>query len=595
MTKRTVEECYDLTLPEVAQSSDAQRTQWFKRSTETDQQASALLSLFADEVLLDIAKRLRYPYLLALASTCTRLWALYKPTLWTYRIKTHRIDRTIGLTDEQARAFKAAAYLQKNVFISGLAGTGKTRVLREIIAALTEHHQRQSVVRMVICAAPTGVAAERLGGTTLHQLFGTAIDDQCGTEDTIPRSYFTSIASSVGVLVIDEVSMMSKRQFENINLFINVWLSIPPDKRRPFGGIQVIMCGDFHQLSPIGGGDSSSSFCFESLRWNYTFSAKFYFQEVMRQDSRRFSTFLNAVRCGSISTLELQLLQTMQRRPFIEGAVSLYCINRLAAERNKQEMKKLVGKPRIYTAQDKGTVPVTVLEEELVLKRGARVMLRKNYSIQDSLVNGSCGTVVGFVKTDDVAAHACIDSSDIIEYSRAKRECISTARGEEQNDDDDEQSDTSAQEVAYCATLMSFSGINVPDRFGFTASLPVVRFDCGQVKIVTPCTITRYTKEIDSYSNTISEYFQGSRTQLPLSLAYAFTIHKAQGITLQAANLFLGDAFAPGQCYVALSRVSCMDNIHIGSLRPERITASRKVTEFYQELATEMATAVKRK
>lgn len=418
----------------------------------------------------------------------------------------------------------------KNVFLTGPGGTGKSFLIHRIGE---EFHLRK---KKVAITALTGCAALLLGkeAKTVHSWSGAGLG----------REQASKIASDIrklpwknkvlrrwlltNALIIDEVSMMTPEFLELLN---EVGQLVRRDSRKPFGGIQLILVGDFFQLPPVTKDDQETKFVFESPLWNQLGLAVCSLTEIVRQTDPVFQTLLNEARVGALTKAGHQILQSRQTDSWqtLQIKPTLLFSRRAEVEMiNERNLQALQGRPMLYEVKTvfDTTVAKGLTEQSpdvvraihkldrdapykstLDLKVGAQVMLIYNLDQEAGLVNGSRGVVTGFT-TDTVP------------------------------------------------------------------SLPLVQFKGHSA----PIPISHQTWE--------SEEVDGlKRSQIPLILAYAITIHKCQGATLDSALIDIGQStFEMGQAYVALSRVKSLDSLYVFDYDPLAIKAHPKVIAFYESV-----------
>ena len=434
-----------------------------------------------------------------------------------------------GLNAGQRSTF-ARALAGHNVFVTGAAGTGKSFLMRSITDALEEARPGGVAV-----TAPTGIAASHIGGTTIHSWAGVGlgkgdaaklVEKVCSTGAACARWRQTT------TLVIDEVSMLDGQLFGALDA---VGRAVRGSSR-PFGGLQLILCGDFYQLPPVS--LAWAGFAFQSSAWAAAAVATCVLTEIVRQQGdARFIALLNEVRvgvCSADTAAQLARCHVSKKARPTDGILPtrLYCRNVNVDAENATHLAALPGHAERFAARDVFKREPSTADDEkklrdalekkaaasLDLKVGAQVILTKNWPDMN-LVNGSRGIVVSFT--------------------------VKNVGGE------------------------GFS-FGVPTA---NYTLPVVRFDSGATLAVPP-----------------ASFFQGmsggacARAQLPLKLAWALTVHKSQGMTLSRAELQLEDAFAPGQTYVALSRVTSLDGLWLagGAVTQHCVKAHPAVVDFYR-------------
>lgn len=422
----------------------------------------------------------------------------------------------------------------ESFFFSGCAGTGKTFTLMSVIEALPQ--------TITYVTALTGIAASLLPrGTTLHSFAGIG-HGSLGNEQMLKK--VKSNPQAVGkwtkakTLIIDEVSMMSRELFELID-----YLGRELRSRRTvaFGGLQVILCGDFFQLPPVS--NAIKNYCFESPLWTEAIGDRSYeLVEIFRQKDPRLINLLSDIRYGTISDETNRLLTSLRRNINLPRGIvptQLVPVNSTADAINIRELEKLTPEPAVtYVANDWGADAyaldmldkITLFPERLPLRVGAQVMLLKN-NASVSLWNGSRGLVIGFYDK-----RVGGKDYDIIEGCPK-------------------------------ASL----------RYDL---LPIVRFSSGQEVVV----------GYDSFEleGPGRQKLRACRQQLPLRLSWAITIHKSQGMSLDYLMVDASRSFEAGQAYVALSRARSLEGLQVLSFDPRKCWCDAKVVAFYSTKITKL-------
>lgn len=384
----------------------------------------------------------------------------------------------------------------ESVLLTGPAGAGKTFVLNQFIKLAKHDGMHVSVT------ATTGLAATHLGGTTIHSWAGI------GVTDSIPSGFAEHMAKGrreiiekTDVLVIDEVSMLHDFRLDMVDEVCRV---VRKEPDLPFGGIQLIMSGDFFQLPPINRGDSrAGSFVVNSNVWQELDPTICYLEEQHRQDDEQLIDILNAIRAGDVRRYhaEILLARTEVYPDDLEQLTELHTVNVDVDVMNEAKLKQLDGDEISYEQSSTGSenyvesLQRSVLAPKVLkLKEGALVMAVKN-SPERKYVNGSVGTVVGF-----------------------------------------------EQHTEY----------------------PIVAFQNGKEVSMSP----------DTWEQRDGDKKRASITQIPLRLAWAITVHKSQGMTLDAARIDLRKAFVEGMGYVALSRVKNVNNLYLTGINQMALRVS---------------------
>jgi len=416
-----------------------------------------------------------------------------------------------GPNPEQARAI-ALLDGGENVFLTGVAGTGKSFALNSWLSWLSGERERDVAV-----TASTGIAATHIGGCTVHSWCGCGIADK--KAGTIAGKWWWKervkpCIEATDVLVIDEVSMLDGITFELIS---DLCARARGCKGLPFGGMQVVLVGDMGQLAPVE--EEEKGFAFETDTWWDAGFKMVELKRVMRQSDAEFVRVLQGVRNGHLGPGGIELLgaRVGAYDPEERDAVRLMSHNETVDAVNNRKLGAIPGTEGLFIAQDMGEEKAMIQLDKtclsprrLRIKKGARVMCTKNGM---GYVNGSMGYVEGWGK----------------EFGE---ECIT------------------------------------------------VRLDNG-------CTIGIYreewkrTKMVAGSDGRLQEQVVARRRQFPLRLAWAVTIHKSQGMTLDLVSVDLSRVFAPGQAYVALSRARTLDGLNIEGWRgPDSVIAHPTVMAF---------------
>ena len=445
----------------------------------------------------------------------------------------------------------------RSVFFSGSAGTGKTFLLNEILAEL-ERKYGSSFNEKVAKTAMTGIAATHLDGATLNSALGMGAPGKYKDFLSMHRKDARARTRMFEVLVIDECSMMSGEMFE----ILEYMLRTIRRSSKPAGGLQLIICGDFFQLPPISkfkgpAGPvplkdvfTNALFAFQSPAWGNCFAPEDHviLKKIFRQSDVDFADALNCIRTGENAMEALTALVSECSRPVLcaDGIkpTRIFARNADVDRINLAELDALPG-PLIASAASDDVVAknsehqATLKKSEFFrdcmaaplvsLKVGAQVMLLKNMST--SLVNGSRGVVVKFVTKHDALANAIKTMS-------------------------------ASQAAELTAVVNRWTGTEVP----------VVRFVNGREIDILPAL----------FKHEVADVGECRRIQIPLKLAWTITIHKSQGMTLDAVQVSLVGMFAPGQAYVALSRARSKEGLEIVDWDGKVIPADGVVAEFYK-------------
>lgn len=389
----------------------------------------------------------------------------------------------------------------ESVLLTGPAGSGKTFVLNQFVRIAKSEGKHVSVT------ATTGLAATHLGGTTIHSWAGIGVSDHLaqGFAEHVAKGR-REIIEKTDVLIIDEISMLHDFRLD----MVDEACRLVRKKDKPFGGIQVVMSGDFFQLPPINRGDSrAGGFVVNSEVWQELDPTICYLGEQHRQDDEVLLDILNALRAGDVRRHHAErLLERVDAVPPEDTVLTeLHTVNIDVDTINEKKLKALEGDELFYTQTTTGSdnyvenLQRSVLAPAtLRLKVGALVMSVKN-SLDRKYVNGSLGVVTDF--------------EPATEY-------------------------------------------------------PIVEFNNGRVVTMQP----------DTWELRDGDKKRASITQIPLRLAWAITVHKSQGMTLDAARIDLRKAFVEGMGYVALSRVKNLDNLYLMGLNRTALQVSQDAQQI---------------
>ncbi|CCG81646.1 putative Mitochondrial DNA helicase [Taphrina deformans PYCC 5710] len=460
----------------------------------------------------------------------------------------------------------------KSVFFTGSAGTGKSVLLRSAIQELRQKHKKLETVAVT---ASTGLAACNIGGITLHSFAGVGLGRESVAEmiKKVKRNKKNLTRwLKTKVLIVDEISMVDADFFDKLEAVARKLRA----NDKPWGGIQLVATGDFFQLPPVPDSGKVSKFAFEAEKWG-SLDATIQLTTVFRQKDEEFVEMLNQMRTGSLSARTISNFKELSRPlNFNDGIIptELFPTRNEVENANALRMRQLPGSIYSYEADDSGSILDTVQRTKLLancmaparldLKKGAQVMLIKNRD--DGLVNGSLGVVIGFMneKTYTYATEggeAEFDESVLRDspWTDAELEVMSqTPAGQRKFLKLKQMQDTAATQRCW----------------------PLVRFKSpngGQdmTQLMSP-----ESWKIELPNGDV----QACRKQVPLILAYAISIHKAQGQTIERVKVDLGKVFEKGQAYVALSRAVSKEGLQVLRFDVKRVMAHPKVSAFYREL-----------
>jgi ATP-dependent exoDNAse (exonuclease V) alpha subunit len=399
-----------------------------------------------------------------------------------------------------------------NIYLTGSAGSGKTYLLNQYIQYCKDHDIT------VACTASTGIASTHMNGMTIHGWSGIGIKETLTEHDIDAleqKSYLWKRFDKTKVLIIDEVSMLHAHRLDMVNTVCKRF------KRndKPFGGLQVILSGDFFQLPPINKNNqlNNKDIITHSTAWEEMNPAVCYLTEQYRQEDQVLTNILNNIRDNKIGDSDIKLLEERIGAPLQQDIqpTKLYTHNVHVDSENVQELEKIIDQQEVFNMETTGhEVLVDILkksclaQEKLILKVGAEVMYIKN-NFEQNYVNGTRGKVVGFSE-----------------------------------------------------------GFQSRDK------MPIVRLYNGKT------VYTNYeTWEIEENGKV-----KASLKALPLRLAWAITIHKSQGMSLDHAQIDLSNTFSYGMGYVALSRVRTLSGITLVGFNPNSLAVDPEVLKLDKEL-----------
>lgn len=414
------------------------------------------------------------------------------------------------LSAEQ-QAVVASALAGHSLFFTGAAGTGKSVVLRALVGCLP--------AESTAVTAMTASAAALIGGMTLHAFAGIGNGER-------PLAQLVASAERkrrdawrrASVLIVDEVSMLSAELFDQLEYVARAVRG----RAEPFGGLQLVLCGDFFQLPPVSRtGRAPARFAFQAAGWARCALREVELQKVFRQADGALVEMLNDMRVGRLSSRALATLASCERPPEASAAApgvrptKLYTHRADCESVNEEELRKLPLPAVAIRAFDSGEGTRGIGAAELLascaaktvleLRVGAQVLLLRSIAPADGLTNGARGVVSSF------------------------------ARG----------------------------------------GLPVVLFACGVERLIgrEPFLVVHDGRCV------------AVRSQVPLCLGWALSVHRSQGLSLELLEVSLDRAFEYGQAYVALSRAKSLAGLHVRAFDPSAVRAHPDVLDFHAAIA----------
>ncbi len=403
-----------------------------------------------------------------------------------------------------------------NVFLTGFAGTGKSYILNKL---------KEKFKKELTITSTTGIAAVNVKGQTLHSWAGVGLcrNPVSKTVEKI-RGRVSTLRQIINckILAIDEISMLNIETFE----YVNEVLKEIRENNEPFGGIQVLLIGDFFQLPPVDEESIERKYCFDSPLWEELNLKNVVLKKNYRQNEEDFITALAHMRTNCLEVEDVELLN--RRNVDLDTSetdmLHIFSTNNEANQYNLAKFNRIEEPVRILEAQDsvlRGNKHVYEdftesekyileifskncrAEKEIALKLGAKVMLLVNMDFNKGLINGACGTIMGFNE----------------------------------------------------------NSITIKFDNGVEANIPKNKFEY--------------------YYN---DRVVAERMQYPLKLAYGITIHKSQGMTLDKLVVDCSRIFERGQAYVAMSRVKSLEGLYLKNFEPQKVLVDSHVAEFYQNI-----------
>ncbi|KAH9394741.1 DNA helicase [Tyrophagus putrescentiae] len=449
-------------------------------------------------------------------------------------VRSLKVLNSNNLTDEQYSVLRSVMH-GESLFFTGSAGTGKSYLLKFIISRLPPE--------TTFVTASTGIAASHLpGGITLHMFAGIPVswlEEGCfGQENRklTPKEIAARLMKfeakvqrwkQCKCLIIDEISMLHGEYFAVVDQVARIIRNCD----KPFGGIQLVVCGDFLQLPPITKRDGKpeslkTKYAFQTKAWTEAIRQYFELRIIKRQTDGTFIKVLQLLRLGRVTeSVKSILIKTSQNNLRKNSIIptQLYTHRRDVDLVNRQQLQKLQSPSVCFIAQDSDPAHSAMLDSlcptqrKIELKVGAQIMLNRNIDLNRGLVNGLVGEIIKFEDEGD-AAHA------------------------------------------------------VPRRY------PVIRFVNGVQTTISP---ERWTVKLGGAADSKAI----SRVHLPLQLAWAMSVHKSQGMTISnGLEISLAKVFESGQAYVALSRATSLANVKIIDFNPKNIMVDSEALDFYKQL-----------
>lgn len=408
----------------------------------------------------------------------------------------------------------------KNIFLTGPGGSGKSHVINLFVKYFK--NEKENDENKIYVTSSTGLSSLLINGITIHQYSGI------GTGDKDVEYYIKNIKKkkvvrerwkNTRVLIIDEISMINNELFKKLDI---IGQNIRND-RNPFGGIQIILSGDFLQLPPV----KSNNFCFETFTWDITIEEKIYLDKIIRQDNIEFQNVLNKIRVGKVDDEVKNMLNQCLNRKLDnnDGIIPtlLFSKKDMVKEYNDENLNKLINKNLENETNEYYSEYIFNSKVEESVKDEYKTLINKQYNIEDKIILTKFSQVMLNINNMDEG------------LSNGSRGII----------------------------------------IGFSDNKnPIVNFLNGKILEIKK-------KEYKLEDN--KDYV--IKKQIPLIHAWAITIHKAQGMSLEYIKTDIGNTiFEYGQAYVVLSRIKNLEGLSLINIDYSKIKANPKVIKFYESL-----------
>lgn len=470
------------------------------------------------------------------------------------------------LSDEQRAVFDALL-LGKNIFLTGGGGTGKSHLISVINQELPDlKFNYLGIPYRIQTTALTGCAAILLGqnAKTLHSWAGIGLGrgtaEELAEQIKKKKSKVKKAWNQTDLLIIDEISMMQAELLDKLNRIGQ----IVRKSSKPFGGIQLLLVGDFFQLPPVirdssGAGILPSEvFAFQSSQWSSIVDMIIELKTIHRQKDDVFRKILTEARIGNLSKESVEILKGRHGLEWKHLKIRPTLLFPRKAEVDKindANLASLTGERHIYKANFQTGI---LKSKGATLPFGTVVVeTEDNYIYCEGLIGFNKDAVTEFEREIEIMDR---DSSYLKDCEIALE----------------------SQVMLIVNLDMTFGLVNGSRGVvvGFTAGkdkYPIVEFLNGEKRVMSP-----HRWLVEEYSTKERKIY---RTQVPLRLAYALTIHKSQGASLDSALIDIGsNTFEYGQAYVALSRVRSLDALYIHAFESKAIRAHPKVKDFYTSI-----------
>jgi len=424
------------------------------------------------------------------------------------------------LTEKQQNAFNTMKS-GKNVFLTGPGGSGKSFLIKYFIDWYKSEKEEDD--SKIFITSTTGLSSILIDGITINRYSGIGIGDkdiETLYKKIIKMKNLKKRWCNTSVLIIDEISMMDADIFDKLEILAKRIRK----NEEPFGGIQIILSGDFLQLPPV----KSTNFCFESFTWDMVINKVFYFDKIIRQDDINLQNVLNNIRVGIINEDVKNMLNSRLNKDLINESgiipTLLFSKKNMVLQYNENELKKLIDNGNEnykYTSYYEFSKNISEESKDFYIE-----MINSQYQVEDKLT---------FARSSQVMLTINLPELNLANGSRG--------------------------------IIIDFTKDN-EKRY------PIVLFLNGKVLEIKP-----HEFIIDEDGDLIKKF------QIPLILSWAITIHKAQGMTLEFVKTDIGNSiFEYGQVYVVLSRVKNIEGLSLINIDYSKIKAHPKILKYYEKL-----------
>ena len=426
---------------------------------------------------------------------------------------------SIQLTEKQNNAYISMKN-GNNVFLTGPAGCGKSFLLKYFIEYYKNENEKKN--GEIYITSTTGLSSLLIDGMTINRFSGIGTgekDIETIIKKILKMKSIRNRWMNTSVLIIDEVSMMNPEIFDKLEIIAKKIRKI----EEPFGGIQIILSGDFLQLPPV----KCDSFCFEAFSWDFVIQETFYFNEIIRQSDNKLQEILNYVRNGIINDdVKLYLNQCLNKELVTHNDIEptlLFSKKNMVTTHNIKELNKLIEKDyKHYNYQSKYDYGKINDENKIFFKE----MLDSQYQIEDIIT-------------------ICVNSQVMLTVNMPDYNLANGSIG-----------------------IVTDFVLDEKNHY------PLVKFLNGTI-----LAIKEHEYIIDEGGNIVK------KMQIPLILSWAITIHKAQGMSLDYVKTDIGNSiFEYGQAYVVLSRIKNIEGLSLININYNTIKAHPKVLDYYSKL-----------